>query len=116
MLVLRLFSVCLGFFVPLQAYPFDDLNDEKLGKRPNIVQISKASELKACYVKALSDLGERDTAFFLKIRDFDSKKTWFVNHSIKNQERFCSDIDLCKQRNLNGSVELLGASCLDLLE
>lgn len=116
MLVLRLLSVCLVFFVPFQAYPFDDLNDEKRGQHPNIVQISKESELKACYVKALSDLGERDTAFFLKIRDFDSKKTWFVKHSIKNHERFCSDIDLCKQQNLKGSLELLRASCLDLLE
>jgi len=116
MLVLRLFSVCLGVFVPLQAYPFDDLNDEKLRKHPNIVQISEGSELKACYDKALGDLSKRDTAFFLKIRDFDSKKTWFVNHSIKSQERFCRDIDLCKQQNLKGSLELLRASCLDLLE
>jgi hypothetical protein len=116
MLLLRLLTVCLVFFAPMQAHPFDDLNDKNQGRHPKIIEISEGSKLKACYVKALSDLSERDTAFFLKIGDFDSKKKWFVNHSIKNQERFCSDIDLCKQQNVKGSAELLTASCLDLLE
>ena len=98
MLLLRLLTVCLVFFAPMQAYPFDDLNDKNQGRHPKIIEISEGSKLKACYVKALSDLSERDTAFFLKIGDFDSKKNGLLITVSKIKKGFAVTLTYASNR------------------
>jgi len=57
-----------------------------------------ASSWVSCISAAEQDRSERDLKFFTGAKSLSNAKSWFVAHSINNEQRFCRAIGRCEAR------------------
>lgn len=102
-------------FVPILACSISALETRPADYQMQLTNRGQERELRDCFAKALDNRGKRDTEFFLKLKKVQSKKTLLLKHSINNEERFCDDIDICKQQFPAAGSELLNTECVALM-